>query len=48
MALGAHSVYEKLDLFYRKLHDLISTQEYGGRLCGVMKGLGESRKEARR
>jgi hypothetical protein len=44
----AHSVYEKLDLFYCGLHDLISTQDYGGGLYRVTKGLSEIRDEVRR
>jgi hypothetical protein len=48
MALGPHWVYEKLDLFYRRPHDLISTQDYDGSLYGVTKGLSEIRDEIRR
>jgi hypothetical protein len=45
---GAHSVYEKLDLLYGRLHDAFGTQDYGRSLFGVTKGLREIRDEVRR
>jgi hypothetical protein len=47
LANAPHSVNEKLDLLYGRLHYGVGTQEYGCSLYGVNKGLGEIRNEAR-
>lgn len=43
----AHSVYQKLYLLYRKLHDCFGTQQPNGSLYGVMKELIQIRNQAR-